>query len=737
MWRSALVGVFWLMAAAPVAAGGEAAFASKWSKWRLTLGQRAVTGDWEHEGAEPILVDNAERHLGWKRSGSGVQPGDEAKEAWRRPKASETYAEYVERAVGYLQQKCASMAEEWSAALDGREPWQRKRLEPKNFRFLDWLGKKLGYADSTLFAELEKGVPTSQLMSRSGVYEEEDRQGKRRKVADEGRENPKIPQKPPEFMDKELRRAVEEKFKEHVENGLADGPHELDLLGTVDGAEYCMTFAVRQGSKIRIIHDGRPANARTGVPDRLRFPSHHDLVEAAHVWRLKGCRGLKRGYKPVQTRADYEERMNAIGANLAPAEPGLAGAVEYRQQDLALHVIDFSGAFEQLVTRCRRKNIAIVWDEKKGKYVFYYCYFAAFGFLTSLWYFCRLSNFFNFVFRELLFGVNYTYVDDIFGVMLRMHVEPYMAAVKAIIEMSGFRVADHKTQFGSTATILGIEFALFKFGIRLSAIPDKLMRLRVEVREMMELQVSKIGFGQVARIVGRVGHIVTVLKERGLRRFISPLFQLLDKDAFGARKSKLISEGFDFKRNLAYLEDGLETIRPLDFEYKKMTQPKSKLWTDADDPPGMAGKAGGICLVDGKYYYFIEEVPLEYILSIRAKKKIAAIEAVAVTMGAAMIKKVTRSCFVDVFIDNKTAFFGAMKSYSKDDAVYRWSMETNRVFGMCDCNPMYHYIATDWNPADGCTREDFLEGIIRKLGDIDATRVRVPFKSVEPRLEEK
>jgi hypothetical protein len=702
-----------LASAAKLTASSAEHFANKWVKWSQSLDE-SVTGEFS-DNIRPENRENAEYLL-------NVAFGD--------------YKAHVDEVLGVWEKEKDDLRAGWETKCDRMPKWRGDLMRSKNIDLLRKIGETLDFPDMGLFDILEFGTDSIMAMEKSGSYALEERQCRVNRVADKKFQNPK-----PcvfGFQSAAMLAEVWKQMMGKVEEGLAEGPYELHQLE--GGARHCNLFCIEQGDKKRCVWDARAANRCSSVVERLSFPSHSDILDLVNLCELNNYAGLGGDYRPVNTRAEYEEKANALaGRPREKLDPITRRTPVPKTPRNSLFTLDFSSAFEQLVPARQTDFTAIVYDPKGNRHRAFYARYSPFGFLSSIWVWCRLSCFFTHAARALLRCVCEIYVDDLIGVAPFLIAPLMVAALERFFNMVGYKISAHKTQCGSSCKVLGVEMSISASYVRVSGIPEKVALVRLFVHELIGKSVREIDYKTVTRLCGRVGHIVACLRDIGLRRIIAPMYSLLNEDEFDLRKRELQKEGFSFDRNFRALLQGLVELKPITFVFERLCGAPARAWTDADDPSiesGEGASVGGfIQLPDGKYLYFFEMIPESLVVSLRAsgmEKMIMVFEMAAQAAAAYALGLFVGECRVEAFIDNKAAFFAASHGYAHNAALSEWALNTNLLYARAGLVPSYHYIATDWNVSDGFTRHDLRAHLVERVERLGARRVRVPWAAIAP-----
>jgi hypothetical protein len=316
----------------------------------------------------------------------------------------------------------------------------------------------------------------------------------------------------------------------------------------------------------------------------------------------------------------------------------------------------------------------------------------------------------------------------------------------------GFEISVGKLVAGSAFKLLGREVAIMRKSISIAAPWQKLLRIKTLIGSVRKLGAWNISYKLLSELVGRVGHVVTICKERSAKRVLSPFFSMLNREEFVQKRDGAIAAGFDIDKQLRVLAELVETIRPFVLNLQCLAKKPVRVWTDADDELDeeencVAGHVGGLLEVGDRFYYFYERLPDWFVrLSVaRAErnprrknhdkpvKMIGLFETVAVTFASKVLASLTHSCFVDFFTDNKTAYYSGISAWSRNADVADWCHCTHLRLAGSDLCSVWFYISTHFDIADGSTREEFIPHLLKKLGGMGAERRRVDLMDVAPR----
>ena len=148
----------------------------------------------------------------------------------------------------------------------------------------------------------------------------------------------------------------------------------------------------------------------------------------------------------------------------------------------------------------------------------------------------------------------------------------------------------------------------------------------------------------------------------------------------------------------------------------------ARLWTDASEPgradqdKGQAPQLGAILEVSGKWFYLQLRAPVELVRAVYAKRDKGINYFETFIVGAAFEKfgSALRNKKVLCFIDNTACVFALLKGTSNCMMLRMMAQRVHILAARLGILHCPRWIPTDFNPADGLTREEFM-GIMNEI----------------------
>ena len=374
---------------------------------------------------------------------------------------------------------------------------------------------------------------------------------------------------------------------------------------------------------------------------------------------------------------------------------------------------DHEGAYRQFPARQRRLMWAIL-EGDCGFSLWQHCVMV-FGAKAAVWAYNRVGDAVIFIFRVLLFGISFHYVDDYGGIEPELLADSAFEAFFELSQLLGFKTKISKEQPPASKQImLGIDVQVTDEDFITAVTKNRKKRMLAEIEEYRATQ--RIVPKQARQLAGKsVFTNASTFGSLGAAA-LRPLYR---RAAYGGSKldtdigaalhmlDYLLRHAPPRSSSLA-LPAGEAPILYADAFYtcRGATRKASQLTTDdLTDPNAAAG--WGVVVISGRdAWHFSGTVPHEVFLALKKKKTyIFLLEVVAQCMGTWLLAKELQPYFW-AFVDNVGAEHALRKGFSKDrdaNAIISlfWAMAAH-----CVARPWFERVPSDAQFADGVSRGD-------------------------------